>query len=128
MDPGRTVAAMTPTSRNPVAKPQQKSVAEIVQDLWALLKAYAVQETLDPLKTLGRYLAWGVGGSALMALGLFFLGMSLLRVLQTETGTTFAGGWSWVPYLITAVVLSAVIAVAVRRIVRYREREHARVQ
>jgi membrane protein implicated in regulation of membrane protease activity len=47
-------------------------------------------------------------------------------VLQTETGTTFAGGWSWVPYLITAVVLSAVIAVAVRRIVRYREREHAR--
>jgi len=109
-----------------VAKPQQKSVAEIVQDLWALLKAYAVQETLDPLKMLGRYLAWGVGGSALMALGLFFLGLSLLRVLQTETGTTFAGGWSWVPYLITAVVLSAVIAVAVRRIVRYREREHTR--
>jgi membrane protein implicated in regulation of membrane protease activity len=48
--------------------------------------------------------------------------------LQTETGTVFTGGWSWVPYLITALVLSAVIAVAIRRIVRYREREHARVQ
>ena len=109
-----------------MAKPQQKSVAEIVQDLWVLLKAYATQETVDPLKTLGRYLAWGVGGALLIALGLFFLGMSLLRVLQTQTGTTFAGSWSWVPYLITAVALSVVIALAIRRIVRYREREHVR--
>jgi hypothetical protein len=110
-----------------VAKPQQKTVAEIVQDLWVLLKAYATQETVDPLKKLGRYLAWGMAGSALMGLGLFFLGMALLRVLQTQTGTTFVGGWSWVPYLITAAVLSMVIALAVRRIVRYREREHVRI-
>ena len=110
-----------------MAKAQQKTVAETVQDLWVLLKAYAAQETLDPLKLLGRYLGWGVGGAALMALGLFFLGLSLLRVLQTQTGSTFSGGWSWVPYLITAVALALVIAFAVRRIVRYREREHARI-
>ena len=110
-----------------MAKPQQKTIAETVQDLWVLLKAYAAQETVDPLKQLGRYLAWGVGGSALMALGLFFLAMSLLRVLQTQTGSTFTGGWSWVPYLITAVALTVIIALAVRRIVRYREREHVRI-
>ena len=28
--------------------------------------------------------------------------LALLRVLQTETGTVFAGNWSWVPYPITA--------------------------
>ena len=110
-----------------VAKPQQKTVAEIVQDLWALLKAYAAQETLAPLKKLGGYLAWGVSGSALMALGLFFLAMSLLRALQTETDGVFSGVWSWVPYLITAVALSGVIFLAYRRVVRYREREHVRI-
>lgn len=109
-----------------MAKPQQKTVAQIVQDLWDLLKAYAAQETIDPLRTLGRYLAWGAGGSLLMALGLFFLGMAELRALQTETGDTFVGEFSWVPYLITAVTIALVIAVSVRRIVRYSEREHRR--
>jgi hypothetical protein len=34
-----------------------------------------------------------------------FLAMSGLRALQDETGDTFTGDWSWVPYLIMFVVL-----------------------
>lgn len=103
---------------------KQKSVSDIAQEIWDLLRAYALQETIDPLKRLGSYVAWGAGGSALMSLGAFFLGMSLLRALQTETGDTFVGEFSWVPYFIVAVVLSGVTAFAVRRIIRYQNREH----
>jgi hypothetical protein len=103
---------------------KQKTVADIAQELWELLRAYAVQETLDPLKKLGAYVAWGAGGSAIMSLGAFFLALSALRALQTETGDTFVGEFSWVPYFIVALVLCGVIAFAVRRIVRYQHREH----
>ena len=103
---------------------KQKTVAEIVQELWDLLRSYALQETVDPLKKLGVYVAWGAGGSLLMTLGTFFLSMSLLRALQTETGDTFVGEFSWVPYFIVALALGGVIALAVRRIVRYQNREH----
>ena len=34
-----------------------------------------------------------------------FLGLSGLRALQTETGSTFTDDWSWVPYVIMVVVL-----------------------
>jgi len=104
--------------------PKQKSVAETVQELWELLRSYAAQETLEPIKKLGMYVAWGAGGSLLLALGTFFLSLSALRALQTETGDTFVGEFSWVPYFIVAIALCGVIALAVRRIVRYQHREH----
>jgi hypothetical protein len=99
-----------------VPKPTQKSVPEIGQELFDLLKAYAQQQTLDPLKALGMYLAWGAAGALLIAGGVFFLALSLLRVLQTETNGTFDGVWSWAPYLIVAVVLAGVIGLAGWRI------------
>ena len=88
------------------------------------IRAYALQETVDPLKKLGSYLAWGAGGSAVMSLGVFFLALSALRALQTETGDTFVGEFSWVPYLIVAVALCGLLALAVRRIVHYQHSEH----
>ena len=103
---------------------KQKSVAETAQELWELLRSYAVQETLDPLKKLGVYVAWGAGGSLLLALGGFFLSLSALRALQTETGDTFVGEFSWAPYFIVALALCIVIAFAVRRILRGQHREH----
>ena len=53
-----------------------KSLSEIVQDLWDLLVAYARQETIDPLRNIGRYLAFGVGGMIVVTLGVFLLGLS----------------------------------------------------
>ncbi len=107
-----------------MAKPQDKTVAEIGQELFELLKAYAQQETLDPFKRLGVYLAWGASGALLMALGVFFLALSLLRALQTQTGTTFTGDWSWAPYFIVVVVLLGVIGLAVWRITHAGRKEH----
>lgn len=93
-----------------------KSLSEIVQDLWDLLVAYARQETIDPLRNIGRYLAFGVGGMVVITLGVFLLGLSGLRALQTQTGDVFAGFWSWVPYLIVALVSGGLVALAISRI------------
>ena len=90
---------------------KSKSIGETVNDLVELLKTYAMQETIDPLKRLGRYLGFGVGGSVLITTGLVFLMLSLLRVLQTETGSTFTGSWSWAPYVIVVVVTAGVAAI-----------------
>ena len=45
-----------------------KSISEIAQDLWDLLVAYARQETIDPLRNIGRYLAFGLGGMIVITL------------------------------------------------------------
>lgn len=92
------------------------SLPEIAQDLWDLLVAYARQETIDPLRNIGRYLAYGLGGMIVITLGVFMIGLSALRALQTQTGEAFTGFWSWVPYLLVALVLGGLVAVAVSRI------------
>ncbi len=79
---------------------------------------YVKQETLDPLKGLGRFIVFGVAGSVALAIGLVILSVAFLRFLQTETGSTFQGNWSWVPYLICTVVVVAVAAVAVKAVSR----------
>ena len=48
---------------------------------------YVKQETLDPLKGLGRYILFGVAGSVALAIGLVVLSVGFLRLLQGETGT-----------------------------------------
>jgi hypothetical protein len=92
------------------------------QDVWELVVAYAKQETVEPLKGLGRWIAAGAGGSLLIATGLSLLLLSLLRALQTETGTTFTGSWSWAPYLITLVGAALVIGLSVLAIRKKRGR------
>jgi hypothetical protein len=74
---------------------------------------YVKQETLDPLKGLGRYIVFGVAGSVALAIGLVVLAVGFLRFLQGETGTTFAGNLSWVPYVLCTVAVVMVAAVAV---------------
>lgn len=96
----------------------RRSIPDIVQDLWDLLVSYARQETIEPLRNVGRFVAFGVGGMVVMTVGAFFLSMSALRALQTQTGSVFTDTWSWVPYLIVAVALSVLAFVAVRRIGR----------
>ncbi len=77
------------------------------QDLQKMLVGYAKQETVEPLKALGKYLGLGMAGSVFVFLGMFFLGLGVLRLMQTETGDSFQGGsWgSMVPYLVAIVVL-----------------------
>jgi hypothetical protein len=74
-------------------------------ELRELVVTYVKQQTIVPLKELGRYVGFGLLGSLLLGFGVVFLGLSGLRALQTETGSTFTGDWSWVPYLIMVVAL-----------------------
>ncbi len=92
-----------------------KSLAAEVKDL---VVAYLKQETLSPLKGLGRYLGFGIAGSVLVTVGLLMLMLGILRLLQSETGSTFTGNLSWLPYLITAVMATALLAVTALAIKR----------
>ncbi len=82
---------------------EERNVVGRGQDVWELLVAYAKQETVEPLRGLGRWIGFGAGGSVLIATGISLLLLSVLRALQTETGTTFTGNWSWAPYVIVLV-------------------------
>jgi hypothetical protein len=79
-------------------------------DLKELLVAYAKQETVDPVRSLGRYLGFGLAGSVFVAVGGLFLSLAVLRVLQEETGDVFAGRLSFLPYLFT--LLAVVVCLA----------------
>ena len=94
----------------------EKSVPQVLGELKEMTVAYAKQETVDPLRSIGRFVGFGIGGSFLLGVGLCLLGLAALRALQTETGDTFEGNWSWAPYLITTVVLAIFAFLAVRRI------------
>jgi hypothetical protein len=80
---------------------------QLVLELRELIVEYFKQETIVPLRQLGRYVAFGLLGAFLLGLGVVFLGIAGLRALQTETDTTFTGNWSWAPYGIMVVALLA---------------------
>ena len=100
----------------PTKADTEKTVPQVLGELKEMTVTYAKQETVDPLRSIGRFIGFGVGGSFLLGIGLCLLGLAALRALQTETDDTFEGDWSWAPYLITTVVLTVFAFLAVRRI------------
>ena len=87
-----------------------------IADQFELIKNYARQETLDPLKGAGRWVGMGLLGSVLLIIGGISMTIALLRLLQEETGSNFTGNLSWLPYLITMGVLIDVMALLGLRI------------
>lgn len=85
-------------------------------DLPEMLKRYVRQETLDPLRSLGRFVGFGLAGAVLVAAGCLLLVVGGLRLLQEWEALD--GNWSWVPYLAAAVVLAGTAALAASRIGR----------
>ncbi len=97
---------------------QQKGTGEILNDLWTLIKDYAKQETIDPLKSIGRFLMWGIPGAIILTLGLLFGSLAILRGLQTETDAHLTGSWDYVPHLaafVFAVVGAGISAALIKR-------------
>jgi hypothetical protein len=85
-------------------------------DAFQLTVDYLKQETVQPLRGLGRFLYMGIAGSFFLAGGILLILIGILRLLQTETGTALTGDWSWVPYVSVMVLGIAVIGIAVWRI------------
>jgi hypothetical protein len=95
-----------------------KSIPHVAAELWELTTAYAKQETIDPIKGLGRFLSYGVAGAIALGVGVALLLLAGLRALQTETGTAFTGNLSWVPYLIVVAAGLLLIALALLRVTK----------
>ncbi len=99
-----------------------KTPIETLEELRDLIVAYFKQETVEPISQLKRYVAFGLAGGLLLGFGVFFVAMGGLRALQTETGSTFTGSWSWAPYAIVVGVLG--LGAALTWALRNRRSEH----
>ena len=106
---------MAPLRSNSDSGP--KGLRRAGDDAFKLTVDYLKQEALEPLKGLGRFVAWGLAGSLAIAVGILLLLVGILRLLQDETGTALTGNWSWVPYFAVSVVGLAVAGIAAWRIV-----------
>src|SRR5579875_220943 len=93
-----------------VTRPSGKGLGTDVNELAGLVIAYAKQETVEPLKGLLRFVAWGTAGALLL--------LTAVRVVQTETGRHLHGDLTWVPYFAGVLVAAAGVAWAASRIVR----------
>jgi hypothetical protein len=94
-----------------VAEPKQNAISETIQ----MVKDYARQETIDPLRTAGRWIAFGLIGA--LCIGTAFLALGLLRLVQTEWPGTFHGRWMHLlPYLFGLVLSLTVVGLAAARI------------
>ena len=81
-----------------------------------LVKTYAKQETLGPLKGAGRWLAAGAAGALLLGIGLVLMLLGALRLIQTELPNLGRGGWSFLPYAIVLGACAMVIVFSITRI------------
>lgn len=81
-----------------------RTVDQLVE-LKDLALAYAKQETVDPLRSVGRQVGFGIGGSILVGLGSFFLLLALLRGLQSvdtfKPDHVTPGAMTLIPYAAT---------------------------
>ncbi|MBK5288836.1 MAG: phage holin family protein [Acidimicrobiia bacterium] len=83
-------------------------IPQAIAELWQLVLAYFKQETTEPLKALGKVVAFGIAGSLLIGTGVVFAALGFLRWLQHDAADTFDGNWSFAPYLIVIATLLVV--------------------
>ena len=102
---------------------KDKSLPGEAQELFQLVIGYAKQETLDPVKNLGRFVGFGMAGALLGSLGAVLLLLGALRLLQTETGDAFDGNLTFVPYFVVLAVSGAIAFGALRSVSRGQRRE-----
>jgi hypothetical protein len=107
-----------------VADENKRGFPEIAKELWEMTVAYAKQETVEPIKGLGKYLAFGLAGSACIGLGCVLLVLAGLRALQTEVGsfqTADPGdvnNLTWIPYLIMIAIGAVIIGLVARTLTK----------
>jgi uncharacterized membrane protein YidH (DUF202 family) len=87
------------------AKAKAQNPAGDAKELVDLVIAYAKQETLEPLKGLGKKAALGIGGAVLLGVGGIFCSVAALRAMQTETDFFERHNLSYLPYILTVLIL-----------------------
>jgi len=75
-------------------------------ELKTMVTDYAKQQTVEPLKNLGQWAAFGVAGGLMLIIGAFLTGLGVLRLFQKMDWTD--GNWSFAPYMIVFALLMAV--------------------
>lgn len=94
------------------------SSADRAGDLVATVKAYALQETVGPLRGAARWLAYGTAASLSLGLGILLLALGVLRLSQDLGGSALDGAWSFVHYLVAGAVLGVAVGVSLSRVSR----------
>ena len=108
-----TWAVPTSDDTTPKRTADDASLGEVID----YVKAYAQQETVGPLKGAGRWLGFGFGGAFALGLGLTMILLGILRLMQAEfDGWATDGAWSWVPYLVVAVLALVLLYFTIKRI------------
>lgn len=82
-----------------------------------MVRDYVKQETLDPLRGVGRWLAWGLVGAIALLFGAVLGLVGLLRLLQAEVFNE-PNGFTWAPYMIVVVCALIMIWLSLTRIQR----------
>ncbi len=81
-------------------------------ELKTMVSEYAKQQTVDPLKNLGQWAAFGVAGGVLLSIGSFLTALGVLRLLQKMSFLTNDEGidtaWTFLPYMIVFALLLTV--------------------
>jgi hypothetical protein len=106
------VAEIAQERERNLARREDTSIEGIVY----LVRDYAKQETVGPLKGAGRWLGYGVAGALLLGVGLFLILLGLLRLIEAEWDRVASGSLSWLAYLIVLVVCVGLIILTVSRI------------
>ena len=101
-----------PHSSPPPRQDEAPSIGAVVD----LVKTYAKQDTLGPLKGAGKWLAWGAAAALLLGLGLTLVTLGVLRLVQTEWDRSARGSLSWLAYLVALVVCVVFLVLALSRI------------
>jgi hypothetical protein len=92
------------------------SVQRDLDEIKTLAFRYLKEETIQPLKDMGRFVLWGALGSLLVGFGYLLLLFGALRFLQHQF-RVLDGSLSWIPYLIVVVLAALIIALTFWRIV-----------
>ena len=92
------------------------SIQRDMDEVRALLMRYVKEETLQPLKDMGHFAAYGALGSLFVGFGAVLLLVAALRFLQ-EQFRVFGGTLSWIPYLIVAALALSIMGLTAWRIV-----------
>jgi uncharacterized membrane protein YidH (DUF202 family) len=104
---------------------EAKSLPTLINELWELIVAYFKQESVDPLKDVVRFVAFGVAGAILISVGLVLVGIGGLRALEFEKVIRrhLSGNLTWLPYVGVVIASVAVAVISVTRIFKVPSRE-----